>query len=466
MKKNQIVMIAVLAVVAIGLCVLYFLIKDNSKLTKPEKAKFLTVASIDSSKVNRVQLQSGTFTGVFVKENGGWVREEEGVFPVKQAAVDNIVSVIGGNLRAFSKIDKPADLGEYGLDNPAAVLKLYDSNTLLVELSVGRKHPTQQDRYFMKIAGDDSVYIVSDNYNRYLVLKREDFLEDIKLPYITDKTLLREIRITGENVSPLHAVYDENNPYDYSSTKSFRWYFTEPFQTHVNADLGSDTWEGVIDRYRTVSYEKLVAFRPSDLKRYGLDNPAATIYVRYAGTAGTSEQDYTLYIGSQNEEGLYYARVKGIDWIFLMKADTVNNLLRTDVSAWYYKTIFFPGINLFEKMTVKTPGNTWEFVGKTGAEDETVYVLNGHTLSNEDREAWVRQFLLLKYKGISNEEAAGNEVLSIEIVVKDPGTHANLTVTFYEKDESVYLVALDGLPEFTIDVRDVKDFIAFMESFR
>lgn len=466
MKKNQIVMIAVLAVVAIGLCVLYFLLKDNSKLTEPEKAKFLTVASIDSSKVNRVQLQNGTFNGVFVKENGGWVREEEGVFPVKQAAVDNIVSVIGGNLRAFSKIDKPADLGEYGLDNPAAVLKLYDGDVLLVELSVGRKHPTQQDRYFMKIAGDDSVYIVSDNYNRYLVLKREDFLEDIKLPYISDKTLLREIYITGQDVQPLHAIYDENNPYDYSSTKSFRWYFTEPFQTHVNADLGSDTWEGVIDRYRTVSYEKLVAFRPSDYARYGLSEPSATVYVRYAASVGTSEQDYTLHIGSKTDDGYYYARVKGIDWVFLMKEDTVNNLLKTDVSAWYYKTVFFPGINEFEKMTVKTPKDTWVFVGKTGSEDETVYVLNGHDLADEDREAWVRQFLLLKYRGISKEEITGKEVLSIEIIAKNPQTHANMTLTFYEKDESVYLVTIDGKTEFTIDVRDVNDFIDFMESFR
>lgn len=464
MKKNYLIII-LLAVLAIGLGVLYFLLKNGTNPQEQQTASYFTIKTIDTQQIDRVVLQSGEFTGEFLKSNGGWIREEEGVFPVKQSAVDNIVSIIAANLRAFSKVENPAALSEYGLDNPLAALKLYNGESLLLELLVGRKHPSQE-KYYMKIAGDDNVYIVSDNYYRYLVLKREDFLEDVRLPYIEDKLYLREIKVSGEDIAPLHAVYDENNPYDYSSTKSFRWYFTEPFEAPVNADLSADTWELVIDRYRTVSYENLVAFRPSDYKRYGLDEPYATVYVRYTNAAGTSDQEYKLYIGNQNDAGLYYARVEGVDWVFQMKSDTVDGLIKTDVSGWYYKTIFFPGVNVFEKLVIKTPDKTWEITSKTGSEEETVYIMNGKDLPDDVRSAWVSQFLLLKYKGMTNEEISGAEVLSFDIVVKNPETHASRNFTFYEKNESVYLVAIDGIVQFTADVRDVNEFIELMKSFK
>ena len=222
----------------------------------------------------------------------------------------------------------------------------------------------------------------------------------------------------------------------------------------------------MIDRYRTVSYENLVAFRPADYKRYGLDTPYATVYVRYTNAAGTSNQEYTLFIGNQNNDGLYYARVEGIDWIFLMKSETVNALIKTDVSSWYYKTIFFPGINVFEKLVIRTPDRTWEITGKIGAEEETVYVLNGNDLPDDVRSAWVSQFLLLKYKGMTNEEITGQEVLSFDITVKNAQTHASRNFTFYEKNESVCIVAIDGVVQFTADVRDVNDFITLMKTLK
>ncbi|MBQ6105202.1 MAG: DUF4340 domain-containing protein [Lachnospiraceae bacterium] len=465
MKKSNIILIVLLSLMAVGLCVLYFVMKDRKDKPGKEKTNYFTITTLDTEKINRIALKNDGFDGEFVKSGDEWIREDAGVFPVNQANVTNIISIIAANLRAFSKVENPAALSEYGLSEPPITLKLYSDETLLIELYVGRKHPSKE-WYYMKIAGDDNVYIVSDNYHRYLSMSREEFLENIRLPYIEDKTLLREIQISGDNVTPLHAIYEVNNPYDYSSTKSFRWYFTEPFKTHVNADLSTDTWEGAIDRYRTVSYESLVAFRPSDFGRYGLENPAATVYVRYTNAAGTTDQSYTLYIGNQNADGLYYARIKGIDWVFLMRSDVVKGMLETDVASWYYKTIFFPGLNVFEKMTVKAAGRTFEFVGKTGSEGETVYVVNGRDLPDEEREEWARLFLQLKYKGMTDEEATGKEVLSFEVVVKDNDTHTGMTVTFYEKNDSVYLVAIDGIVEFTADVRDVNDFIAFMESMK
>lgn len=465
MKKKNVILISLLVVVAVALLVVYLVLgRRKPGSGNPEQPNYFTICKLDTGRIDRLELQTERFEGSFLFNGEMWVREDEEAFPVKQAAVSSMVSVILSNLNAFEKMQNPSAPAEYGLDAKAARLRAFAGGELLAEIIVGNKLPTQ-NRYYMQLAGDESIYIVSDNYYNYLVKERSDFLENVKLPTAPNNDSVREIKVSGKNIQTVHAVYDENSPYDYSPLNLFKWYFLEPFKSHVNANFQSDTWYSSLTKYTGIAYKKLVVFRPVSYAKYGLEEPEATLYLRYADASGRDNNEIEFYFGNQAEEGGTYARVKGMDWVFLMDTDTVNNLLDVDWRSNYYQTVFFPAMNTFDSVTIKTPNEEWDLVNLHENEEHAAYTLNGRRLTSDELSTINNQFLQLKYSGICKEEdVPGDEIMSIAIKVRASYQKADLTVRFFSFSDSVYLISVDGCNDFIMDVRDVNSFLTFMRS--
>ncbi len=463
-KKNIILVIGLVVVAAALLAVYLFAIKKQQPSEEPgETSTYFEICKIDFEKINRITLKTQNFKGNFSLQDDKWVRDDEEVFPVKQATITNIVSILAANLNAFEKLANPAGLSEYGLENPAADLQLFDGQNLLLRLYVGNVVPTTNNHYYMKIEGDDNIYIVSENFHTYLVKERVDFLESIDFPKVSDVELMREVSITSKDGKSLHAYYDAKNPFNYANVMLFNWYFTEPLKGRVNANFQSDKWYLIMTRYTTVAYNKLVAFGISDDAKYGLDDPSKTIYVRYADTKGREDYSYTLYLGNQTEEGTY-ARFKGIDWVFLMDNDVVSYMTDIELFDHIYQTVFYPGVSVLDKITMQTPREEWIMQNLHSGSDTAQYSLNGVPLSQDSLNEWSGKILSLKYCGIAKDETPGEEVFRFLIEVNDTSTMSNTDIRFYEYQNGVYLVSVDGNLDFMMDTRYVDDFIAYMRS--
>lgn len=467
MNKKNIILVSCLVILAVALSAVYLLLLKKPKPgDKPDdKPTYFEIKKIETERINRVTLKTQTFDGSFSFQDDAWVRDDEEVFPVRQASVAGIVSVIAANLNAFDIVENPAALSEYGLSNPAADLCLYDGQELLLRLYVGNMVPTTDQRYYMKVEGDDRVFIVSENYHTYLVKERADFLESINFPKVADNDHMREVYITSKSGEAFHAYYDKNNPYDYSNMMFFQWYFTEPLKGRVNANFQSDMWYLILTRYTTIAYSRLVAFRPADLSVYGLNDPEKTVYVRYADASGREDNSYTLYIGKQTEEGTY-AQFKGIDWVFMMDNDVISYMTNINVFNHLYQTVFYPSVATFDKVTMKTPREEWILQNLHTGADKPAYSLNGNPVSQESMTSWSSKVLQLKYCGIATDEEPGEEVFSIQVSVNNKEKLQDTDLRFYEYGNGVYLVSVNGVLDFMMDTRYVDDFIAFMRDMK
>ena len=205
MKKN-VVLITALAVFAVALTVVYFLVLNKGdKEPEEEKPGYYTIRTIEAESIDRITLKTEGFDGGFLLRDGTWVNREDASVPVKQETLNLMVSIVLAHLNAFEKVENPPASEDFGFQNPAAVLTAYAGDNSLVTLRVGKSTPTR-DRYYAMVDGDDSIYIVSDNYYKYIVKNRADFFEDIKLPEIADRDLLREISVSGEGRSTWYTM--------------------------------------------------------------------------------------------------------------------------------------------------------------------------------------------------------------------------------------------------------------------
>ena len=466
MNKKNVIMVSALAVFAALLGVLYLVVLNKQKQPPEEKKPdYYTIREINTESIDRITLKTEGFDGSFRFQNGTWVNEEDESFPVKQETLNLMVSIVLAHLNAFEKVDNPPASEDFGFQNPTAVLTAYAGSNSLLTLKVGKRVPTM-DRYYAMVDGDDSIYIVSDNYYKYVVKDRTDFLLDIKMPEIADRDLLREISVSGEGLTPFHVVYDADNPYDYSENGMYGWYFEAPFTSCVNANIYDDAWFEKLDYFTFVSYDKLVAYRPASYGKYGLDNPWATIYVRYADKYGREDYSYKLFLGNKAEDGSYYARLESLEWVFQIGADKVASRTQTDAFALCYKTVFFPKDSALDGIKFTAGGKTWDFVNTHKDNEVAVYTLNDRTLSDTELSKLGNKILTLKYSGMAPEAEVSDVVMTINTSVTDKQKRKDLEIVFYRYTDSVHLVSVNGVTEFTMDVRLVDAFLEYLETMK
>ena len=460
MKRSSIISLGLLIAAAIGLTVLFIMLKNKeNKPTDPEKENFFTVKAIDVGSVDRISLKSTLYNAVFTKQEDTWYNDAD---LLNQSAVTQIPESLLANLRAIAKVDNPAPDEEYGLDAPAAVLEAYAGDTRLVRIELGNKVPTK-NCYYARFDGEKTVYTVAENYGRILLREKSYFVKAVTMPSIPGIKNIDEIILEGDLFPAFHAVKDKNNPYDYSGSGVLPWYFTTPYRAQWEADIIGGNWMNQLEYYLSIHPEDMRTAKPDEFAEYGLDNPGATLTVRYSNDSGTEQNSYTIYIGNQIEEtGSYYARLKGMDALLVLSYAKVHMLCDVDVFQNTYHAVFYPSIRTFSKVTVRAGSALQVFTHevKDGAD---IYLLNGREITNADALSWAQAVVSLKTTSFRPTETPESEpILTITVEVEDKTRFKDMTIRIFRGEEGKDIVERLGVCDCTIDSRAVDDFIKML----
>ena len=114
MKKN-VVLITALAVFAVALTVVYFLVLNKGdKEPEEEKPGYYTIRTIEAESIDRITLKTEGFDGGFLLRDGTWVNREDATVPVKQETLNLMVSIVLAHLNAFEKVENPPASEDFG----------------------------------------------------------------------------------------------------------------------------------------------------------------------------------------------------------------------------------------------------------------------------------------------------------------------------------------------------------------
>ena len=282
-------------------------------LAEPVKFKDKTLVKFVDADV--LKQTRGDRAATFTKLDGTWKMTAPLATEAEQAGLDDLVN-LGARLRADEIVaEKPADLKQFGLDNPTATVQFLSGDKPVLALLIGKYH--------------------TDGKRAYAKLEQGDVVALLDAP--TTAKLLGEYR--------KRAVW---SGVDAAQVQSFivsageaNFQFRKAGQAWIDPTKSDDIPDAAIitDTLSTLAglkAERYVADKDANLKLFGLDKPSQVMVLGQQGGA-----NFTLQLGGEvggTNGKQVYAKVgeaKRTDVVVLSEEDTAK--LRRDRTKYIGK---------------------------------------------------------------------------------------------------------------------------------
>ncbi len=520
-KKALIIAIICLAAAA----VLYLLVvKLNQKEANSEtddSDDSLVISSVDSDQITAISYEKDGKNLSFIKEDGTWYDAEDKKFPVNQDSLTTMTNTLGA-VSATRKLEKPEDLSEYGLDSPVLTVRYTASDGKEAEFTVGDTNDAAGGAY-LKISGDDAVYLVSsdfaDSFNSdiYQLADMESF------PTITSDSIT-DISVNSNG----HTLEIKND--------------SEGGQTVLEngkeqENCSSSSVSQFISAVTGITFKSHVEYNCKDLSKYGLDQPTADVTVDYTTTETVSSGDsddsksanstddtktastenaaeaasetaaentsetadsgeteteteaetvkvakqVVLHIGSQNDDGDYYAAMDGSKEVHVISADTIKELIGKKASDFIDNEILSGTLSNAKSIDVTIGSDSWHLVKKEVVKsDDITDASETESVSSETEaeteEKWYEgdtEIALTDLSSAYSDLSGMSAEKILDIAAKPTGDAAigvtvkweddtETTVSFTAYDSSFHLAEINGEARKLVNKRDVEKFIEDM----
>ena len=286
--KSFLVLLAVAA--ALG-AYIYFV---ESKRTGSDEKKKDKVFTVDTSKVDTIEVHAASGETTTLKKSGSdWQIVAPEAIDADASTVGTLVSTLESLEVSRVVSDNPSSVKEYGLDpaKSSVAFKLAGETTMH-KLDLGDKTPTGSDVY-ARVEGQPKLLLIAafntDSLNRTTF----DLREKAILKFQRDG--VDSLKLEG-SAPPAISL----------SRKADEWRLTEPVT--AKADFG--TVDGIVGQLSSARMKAIEtpgaasagAMSPADLKKYGFEKPQETV------TLGAGSTRATLQIGGKKDDASLYAR--------------------------------------------------------------------------------------------------------------------------------------------------------------
>jgi len=408
----------VLTVVLAGLGGYIYFVDSKTEPNAPEVKQKVwggTLASEDMEEV-QIKLAEGE-TATVQKADGSWQIVEPSKAPADDTEMTSIASSLAG-LEIQRVVDANAgDVKRYGLD-PARISVAFRSKGQkdLRRVEFGEKTPTGGDLY-ARIPGEKRVFLVSS------------FLDSTfnKTPFaLRDKTILK---IDRQKADALELMEGPNAIQ--LAKKGSDWMLTKPLA--ARADFA--VVESSLERTGSAQMVGITEENASDLAKYGLDKPTATITVAMGSSRAT------LLLG-KTENAVVYAKDASRPMVFTV-APTVKTDVIKPVSDFRRKDLF--DARAFTTTHIEfTRGGEKIVLDKSKGKDEKDVWKNG---TGKEVDAAKADDLVNRITGLraGSFETQAHASLKSPVLVVTVRTNDNKaeTVTFGRSNTDVYAARSD-----------------------
>jgi predicted negative regulator of RcsB-dependent stress response len=244
-------------------------------------------AGLQSDKIDEIHVhsESGDST-VLKKDADGWKITEPLAAAAQESEASGIASALS-QLEVARVVDEnPASLVDYGLGAPRIEIQFKAAGDKdLKTLQIGQKTPAGGN-LFAKRGADKRVFTIQSFQEQTFNRSTFDLRDKTAIKFDRDK--VDGIEMTADNKTLQ------------LSKSGGDWKIVKP----VQALSDTTATEGLIGKVQSAQMKSIVTENASaaDLKKYGLDKPAATV------TFGLGSAKASLLVGGKSSDGSLYAR--------------------------------------------------------------------------------------------------------------------------------------------------------------
>lgn len=265
-------------------------------------------------------------------------------------------------------------LADYGLDpaSDPATFTITDKNDVSYTVYVGEETLTQGGYYCM-LEGRNSVYMLGTTLGSTVLAPIENFVTPLITTgistssyfFIDDFTILH-----GEDLFFRTYIVDPEDQFNPDALCEHKVLYPAPYNP------SDTTYYEALSKVAALTgdYTVKLGVTEEDLAKYGLENPAYTIYFTYENPEDTSagKLEYLLLISEMQEDGGYYVLSPLQDIIAHVTSESLG-FLQWDIIKWIDKPIFQVNINRVEEIKIEAPSVT-DTYHLSGVDKELVVV--------------------------------------------------------------------------------------------
>ncbi len=494
-KKKNAITLGILVLLLAALLGTYFWYdndKKNKEITETQEKQVIDLAKVDAAQVESLHYVKGATDLTFLLTGDVWVEQSDQRRPINQEHITAILNAIK-DLKADRLIMKsPENLSDYGLEQPQAILTATKKDKSIVMVKLGNK-TTDSSGYYGMVNEDNTVYLLPTQMGSALQYDDQQMTALPEAPSITAENITH-IAIDNRTGEDFELLYREAEMLDNTGSNMSAWQLLKPYGEGYTAD--SSNISELQAKYTTFTYLNCVDYRGEDLKKYGLDDPAATVsvgyYVSRTEALPTPETDpdtgkevtektikkpyeYKLSIGNQDNEGNYYVKTQDSSSVYTMSSDTIDAMLQVDAFKLVNPYILIPSIDNVDHITAQVGKTVYQMdidhkttADKDGKEETTsTYTFHGKTVDEGAFKLLYQQLVGITYDAeapgdVTAADTAPYLTITYHIFGDNERT---ISAAFLPYDDNFYIVKKNGDTRFFADKRAVEAITKALSSF-
>mgnify|MGYP001622893146 FL=1 len=428
-----------LAVIFALLLLLYLFLKNRNEKAEEAESSGMDVIQMDASSIVNFSFKIGDNFAEFSKDVDEWKNQEDSEFPVDQEAVETLLNDLL-SFTAKRKLEAVDGLSEYGLEDPSNTIRLTDESGTETEILVGSRNQSTGDYYVSLAEAPNTVYVTASDLSSILPGSVMELAESEAYPAVSSSDIV-EIQVKKEQGSYTLAYEEEEANWSVTGEDGISYSAEYQQVSSLASTLSGMVYSGLMD------------YNAEDLSVYGLDQPAAEIYIRYKEEIEeeeeepeTVEKNFTLYVGNQDENGNYYVRMEGSGQVHRVSSESLSSALENNSVSYWSSEIGYISMNNLKRVEVSYGGeirtierHSEEQEQEDGSTETEVTYTSGGTLLDEDK----TEDFLNSASGISAQSKdpslSASEAAEITITVETESE--TFTVSYTPYDENFYLAS-------------------------
>lgn len=438
-KKSKWNRMIYLAVIFALLLLLYLFLKNRNEKAEEAESSGMDVIQMDASSIVNFSFKIGDNFAEFSKDVDEWKNQEDSEFPVDQEAVETLLNDLL-SFTAKRKLEAVDGLSEYGLEDPSNTIRLTDESGTETEILVGSRNQSTGDYYVSLAEAPNTVYVTASDLSSILPGSVMELAESEAYPSVSSSDIV-EIQVKKAQGSYTLAYEEEEANWSVTGEDGISYSAEYQQVSSLASTLSGMVYSGLMD------------YNAEDLSVYGLDQPAAEIYIRYKEEIEeeeeepeTVEKNFTLYVGNQDENGNYYVRMEGSGQVHRVSSESLSSALENNSVSYWSSEIGYISMNNLKRVEVSYGGeirtierHSEEQEQEDGSTETEVTYTSGGTLLDEEK----TEVFLNSASGISaqSKEPSLSASEAAEITITVETESETFTVSYTPYDENFYLAS-------------------------
>lgn len=356
--------------------------------------------------------------------------------------------------------DNAEDLSKYGFDNPQGTVAVNLADGTKRTFVIGDNLPEEKKTCYIKEQDSNTVYSVLSNRVQSFLVDKKDFL---------DKTLLAKpeqeeevygtLTVKRPDLERDMVFTDDSNE---SSEMMSAQVMISPIYSYLNGTVSTSTTHGL---WGLIAESAEVIFpQASDFKKYGIDNPIATVL--YSGNGN----EYKLRIGNpvyqKDSDGkdttvisahyCYFEGVDGVDCIWVVSADSLpwTTVVPEEIIT---SVMTYNDILTLDSIVVNYNGKTTRYGIESDDSNVTSASIDKKETDLDRFKSFYQYILTCPTSEIYSTDPAGESFLTIEINAGKGGDK----LEFFKDSttERKAVVKLNGVTSYRIPIKWTEKFV-------